>query len=306
MATQTKTERTPRPARREWHGTHHSWSYRPHAFRWAGEQIAGVNFVPLAKLMRAWLLRRGQLAILSAADQQKRGGCTNPYTFSGVALGLIMSHVVNTSHEYATKQAEPDDPLDAEIERLRSYNELLLYAARMCEVAIKQLLYCTQIPEARYKRMGLGALLESPCPSCTRKNGGKPHLVSLVGTLAHPFHLCIEFEHCAMDHMDLVNRLRNSQAAHSEIQTLHLRSGEESRSQLLSDSDGVLTGFVHMLSHLEKLEDQMLDDLAEKGEAITLLKVNGLAAKDCNFNLIPGRRFAFEPQPAREQLQSLD
>jgi hypothetical protein len=50
----------------------------------------------------------------------------------------------------------------------------------------------------------------------------------------------------------------------------------------------------------------MLDDLAEKGEAITLLKVNGLAAKDCNFNLIPGRRFAFEPQPAREQLQSLD
>lgn len=77
-----------------------------------------------------------------------------------------------------------------------------------------------------------------------------------------------------MDHMDLVNKLRSLQAAHSGIQTLNIRSVEDSKAQLLSDCDEVLTGSLHMLSHLEKLEERMLDDLAEKGEAIILLKLN--------------------------------
>ncbi len=49
-----------------------------------------------------------------------------------------------------------------------------------------------------------------------------------------------------------------------------------------------------MLSHLEKLEERMLDDLAEKGEAIVRLKLNGFPAEDCNFRLTPGERFEFE------------
>lgn len=43
--------------------------------------------------------------MLSASDRNETGGYTNPYTFNGVALSLIMSHVVNASHEYATAQA---------------------------------------------------------------------------------------------------------------------------------------------------------------------------------------------------------
>ncbi|WP_431209062.1 hypothetical protein [Burkholderia cepacia] len=283
------------PHKREWNGTHHPWSYSPHAFRWTGEHISGLNFRPIATEMRAWMLRRGHLSLMPPAKLPTNGGFTNPYTASGVTLALLMSGVINAFHDYATTPTVSDDEAVAEIERIRLYNEVLIYSARLCEVVIKQLLYCTQIPASRYQRMALGQLLESPCPSCKRKNGLEPHLVSLVGTLAHPFHLCFAFEHCAMDHMDLVNKLRNSQAAHSEVQMLNIRSIAESKAQLLHDSNEALNGFVHMLSHLEDLEQKMLVDLAEKGEAINRLKRSGLRAADCNFNLVPGQPFVFNP-----------
>lgn len=239
--------------------------------------------------------QRGKLPIASMADQKEMGGYTNPYTYSGAALALILGRVINAFHDYTSAPTPEHDEVDAEIERLRLYNEVILYSARFCEVAVKQLLYCTQIPESRYRRMALGALLESQCPTCTKKNGKEPHSVSMVGSLAHPFHLCLEFDRCAMDHMDLVNRLRNSQAAHSGIQTLDIRSVDESKAQLLKDGNEVLSGFLHMLSHLEKLEEEMLDDLAKKGEAIILLKLNGLPPEECNFKLTPGQRFVFNP-----------
>jgi len=284
------------PHKREWHGTHHSWSFRPHAFRWTGEQISGPNLLPLASEMRAWMLQRGHLSLMPPLDSPTNGGFTNPYTASGITLALLMSRAINASHEYATTQTTSHDEVVTEIERIRLYNEVLICSARLCEVAVKQLLYCTQIPEPRYERMALGQLLESPCPSCKRKNGQEPHLVSLVGTLAHPFHLCLEFEHCAMDHMDVVNKLRNSQAAHSGVQALNIRPIAESKAQLLHDSDEALSGFLHMLSHLEDLEQKMLADLAEKGEAINRVRKSGLPAEDCNFNLVPGQQFVFNPE----------
>lgn len=279
------------PPKREWHGTHHSWSYHPQAFRWSGEMICGINFLPIATEMRAWMLQKGHLTLMpEAADS---GGFTNPYTSSGVTLSLLMSSVINCSHKYANIVQPTHNEIDSEIERLRLYNEILLYSARLCEVAIKQLLYCTQIPKSRYKKMALGSLLESRCPTCKRANGKEPHLVSLVGTLAHPYHLCLQFEHCAMDHMDLVNKLRNTQAAHSEVQELNIRTPEISRTQHQEESSEVLSGFLHMLSHFEDLEQNMLQDLISKAEAINQLKIKGLEAKDCNFNLVPAKEFVF-------------
>lgn len=288
-----------RQAKRVWQGTHHSWSYRPHAFRWVGERIAGVNLLPLAGEMRAWMLRCGSLSLPPTPAPPANGGFTNSYTLSGVTLQFLMGRIINASHEYGTTDTPDHNEVDAEVERIRLYNEVLIYSARFCEVAIKQLLYCTQIPESRYGRMALGALLESPCPNCKRQNGKEPHLVSLVGTLAHPFHLCLEFEHCAMDHMELVNRLRNAEAAHAGVQHLNVRSVEASKLQLMKDSQEVLNGFVHMLSHLESLEQSMLTDLTEKGRVINNLKRNGLAAEDCNFNLVPGKEFVFDFQMNR-------
>lgn len=241
------------------------------------------------------MLQRGQLSLMPAPQPPMNGGFTNPYTASGATLQLIMSRVINASYEYAVSQTTDHNEIDAELERIRLYNEILMYSARLCEVVIKQLLYCTQIPESRYERMALGRLLESPCPTCKRQNGMEPHLVSLVGTLAHPFRLCMAFEHCAMDHMDLVNRLRNSEAAHAGVQYLNIRTVKASKSQLMQDSQEALNGFVHMLGHLEDLERMMLVDLAEKGEAINHLKSGGLPAEHCNFNLVPGEKFSFNP-----------
>lgn len=248
--------------------------------------------------MRAWMQQRGQLSLMPTPEAPTSGGFTNPYTASGVTLKLLMGRIINASHEYATTDTPSHNEVDAEVERIRLQNEVLMYSARLCEVAIKQLLYCTQIPESRYRRMALGALLESPCPDCKRPSGKEPHMVSLVGTLAHPFHLCLEFEHCAMDHMDLVNRLRNSEAAHSGVQQLNARSVGASKLQLMQDSQEALNGFVHMLSHVEDLERSMLVDLAEKGEVINALQRNGLPAEDCNFNLVPGEEFVFDSQGA--------
>lgn len=292
------TGTTARPPKREWHGTHHSWSYSPHAFRWTGERIAGTNLLPLAGELRAWMQQRGQLSLMPTPEHPTSGGFTNPYTTSGVTLQLLMGRIINASHEYATTDTPNHNEVDAELERIRLYNEVLMYSARFCEVAIKQLLYCTQIPRSRYKRMALGALLESPCPDCKRQNGKEPHLVSLVGTLAHPFHLCLEFEHCAMDHMDLVNRLRNSEAAHAGVQQLNIRSVGASKLELLQESRDALNGFVHMLSHIEDLEGRILVDLAQKGEVINTLKRDGLPVEDCNFNLVPGEDFVFGSQGA--------
>lgn len=291
MQQNNPANKDPRPPHREWHGTHHSWGYRPHAFRWEGERLVGINFVPLSRDMHAWMQQRGHLPIASTTDQSVYGGYTNPYTFSGVALTLILARVVNSYHDYANSQTPGHDSVDAEIERLRLYNEIVLYSARFCEVTIKQLLHCTQIPKASYVRKSLGELLEYRCPSCKKENGREPHMVSLVASLAHPFRLCLEFEHCAMDHMALVNMLRNSQAAHSGIQTLNIRTAQESKNELLQDCQAVLEGFHHMLSHLAKLEERMLDDLAEKGAAIELLKLNGLPAEEANFRLKPGEPF---------------
>ena len=295
----TMTNAITHPTKREWHGTHHSWSYRPQAFRWSGEQIAGLNLLPLASEMRAWMMQRGQLSLMPSTVAPTSGGFTNPYTASGITLQLLLARIINSFHEYATADTPNHNEVDAEVERIRLYNEVLMYSARFCEAAIKQLLYCTQIPESRYRRMALGALLESPCPDCKRQRGKEPHLVSLVGTLAHPFHLCLEFEHCAMDHMDLVNRLRNAEAAHAGVQSLNIRTVGASKLQLIQDSDRILNGFVHMLSHIEDLEHRMLQDLAAKGKVINMLRTKGLPAKDCNFNLVPGEEFVFEVSKAK-------
>lgn len=277
------------PSSRDWHGAHHPWAYRPDCFRWLGSDIAGINILPLATEMRAWLMQKGNLALPPEREMEAKGGYSNPYTFNGVTLSLILSRVVNTWHDYINSKSINNDEVETEIERLRIYNEVVLYAARFCEVVIKQLLHCTQVPEKQFKRMALGELLESSCPSCKKMNGNKPHSVSMVGTLAHPFHLCLEFEHCAMDHMALVNTLRNTQAAHSDIQMLEIRTVAESKAQLANDCEVVLSRFVHMLSHLENLEQCILNDLTLKADAIMLLKLKGLATEDCNFNLVPGQ-----------------
>lgn len=283
--------------KRDWHGTHHSWRFSPHAFRWTGEYISGPNFLPLATEMRAWMLQLGHLSLMPPFKSPTNGGHTNTYTESGITLALLMSNSINAAHHFVTSlnAKESEDEVSAELERIRLLNELLINAARFCEVIIKQLLHCTQIPASLYQRMALGQLLESPCPYCKRKKDLRPHSISLVGTLACPFGLCLAFEHCAMNHMNLVNKLRNTQAAHSEIQALNIRSVSASKEQLNQDCDEILNDFLHMLSHFQELEQAIVVDLAEKANTINNLKQSGLPPADCNFELAPGQPFIFDP-----------
>jgi len=112
------TNMTAPPKKRDWHGTHHTWSYRPHAFRWAGEQIAGLNLLPLAREMRAWMMQHGQLSLMPTPAPPTNGGFTNPYTASGVTLKLTLARIINASHDYATTDTPNHNGVDAELERM--------------------------------------------------------------------------------------------------------------------------------------------------------------------------------------------
>jgi len=61
-----------------------------------------------------------------------------------------------------------------------------------------------------------------------------------------------------------------------KAQPLNIWSIETSKLQLTQDSEKVLNGFLHMLSHVEDLERRMLEDPAENGNIINMLKKNGL------------------------------
>lgn len=282
---------------RTWHGAHHVLAYAPRAFRFIGREIVGINFVPLAAPMRAWLLRQGDLPVAVEDERGTPGAYSNPYTYSGLALAICLAEVVNDHYAFCQGEEAVDDPLIAAVTRLRLYNELLLYVVRVGETAIKQLLYCTQLPDRRYERFALGQLLEAPCPNCRKENGKQPHSVSLVASLAHPFRLCHEFTHCAMDHLALVNRLRNGLAAHSGTSPLHVLPADETRKGADEEGRFVMAECLHLLEHLAKVELAMLDDLARQGAVLEQHRLDGLAAADANFHLVPGEPVPM-PSPA--------
>lgn len=280
------------PPKREWHGSHPEWGYSPTAFRWDEQWIAGVNFIPFATETRKWLQQSGLISGLFEADRSNRRAYRNPYSYSGAAIASMFCRAVNACLDYTASDVGTENETEAEVARIHLSNDVVLYSARLCEVVIKQLLYCTSIPEKNYKGLALGQLLETSCPDCRRKDGKEPHKVSWIGALACPFHLCREFDQCANDHLALVNKLRNVKAAHSDNEGLNPRTVKESKDQLFQESTRLLEGVVHMLTHVEKLEDVMIADLEEKAQQINLLKFGGLPPDECNFYLRPSVKFA--------------
>ena len=238
---------------------HLEWGFRPEALRRLKSVPIGANFHPLASELRQWLLRRGQFSVFVNADKAGPGSYTNPYTYHASTLCSILAAAVNDSHALATC-TDPEDTMDVEIGRVRIHAEQTLYVARVCEALIKQLLYCTQIPKRYYERAGLGQLLSAECRGC-RASGATRHKLSLLGSLAHRYRLCIEFEHCLAEHLALAGRRRNLEAAHSGSLSVNVRSCAESRAQLMVDSVALGSEFVHMLEHLGRIEERMLSEL---------------------------------------------
>lgn len=238
---------------------HFDWQFRREALLWAGGQPVGINFHPLATELRQWMLRKGQISLLVDKDKEEILSLTNPYSYHTSVIAGIITHVMNSTHDFATS-TEPMNDIEANIESIRLYNEQVLYTARFCEAAIKQLLHCTQIQKKYYKDASIGALLSTECRTC--KKADKPrHKISMLGSLAHRYHLCIEFEACLFEHLKIVNRRRNVEAAHSETPPLRLMSASESRARLNKDCLDIGNELLHMLKHISDLETCMVKEL---------------------------------------------
>jgi len=93
-------------------------------------------------------------------DKKDANAYSNPYTYHASVLATILAAAINDAHSVATDTASID-AADADIRRIRIYNEQILYIARLCEALIKQLLYCTQIPKKYYAKASLGTLLST-------------------------------------------------------------------------------------------------------------------------------------------------
>ena len=238
---------------------HIEWQFRSEAFIRLGNQPQPlkVNINPIATELRNWLLRKGQVSLLVDKDKDELLSFENPYTYNASTIAGIFTHVMSSSHAFATSN-EPISDIEAEIERIRLYNEQVLYTARFCEASIKQLLYCTQISRKLYKDASIGSLLSTKCRSC---KGEKEHKISLLESLAHRYGICREFEQCLSIHLKIANKCRNLTAAHSGIQDLRVITASDSKSQLLKDSTEAGKEFVHMLKHISDLETLMISEL---------------------------------------------
>ena len=74
--------------------------------------------------------------------------------------------------------------------------------------------------------------------------------------------------------MKIVGRRRNDDAAHSDTPTLGIRSSEESREQLRADTIELGNDFVHMLEHLNEIEDHMNRELETALQSHFINKLN--------------------------------
>lgn len=245
------------PPRGPHDASHHEWGYRAEAVVWVEKRPIKPNMIDFARQMSLWTQQKVRgLPLRTKLQDGVVGELSNPYSYSLGALSLVIGTVINESYEFSESTA-PVDPIDAEVQRIRFEAELTIHAARFCEAAIKQMLYCTQFPEKMYGKASMGQLLARDCDAC-RKAGKAGHDISLLGSLAHRFFLCHEIDGCAIDHLQLVARRRNQEAAHSESQSVHPRSAEQSRKHLAESINEIGFELGHMCKHIGAIEEKMI------------------------------------------------
>lgn len=78
--------------------------------------------------------------------------------------------------------------------------------------------------------------------------------------------------------MKIVGRRRNIDAAHSDTPTLNIRSTEESREQLNTDTIELGNEFVHMLEHISEIEDNMIREIETAVESHFIEKLKEISS----------------------------
>lgn len=241
--------------------SHQPWEYGRGAVIWGSDdQPLAVNLRSHATHMRAWLSRETDTLwqsgdYLDPQLEQQR----NPYSESLVTLGCSIALIIEDICKFTESTSEIPPP-EAEIRRVRLEAELVLHAARFCEAAIKQMLHCTAFPRKLYRNAAMGQLLALDCKACRGANL-PVHTFSLIGSLAHHFFLCIEFDGCAIDHLTLAGRRRNIEAAHSNAQRLKICTASQSRVELRNTLNEVAGDFLHLLSHISQVETAMVREI---------------------------------------------
>jgi hypothetical protein len=235
---------------------HVEWGFRREAAIWKNDRPITPNFFPYASQLRNWLVRK-RFDLPEAPL-----GFSNPYTSHAGVLVNVHMLVINECAAFI-KDKSSMHPAAAEIRRIKLYGDLVLSTARICEVFIKQLLYCTTFPERDYSRVALGALLTRNCSGC-ESSGNEKHRLSLAGSLAHRYHLCHTYEKCLDQHLFLVKQRRDLEAAHSGAAKFERRTTSETRALLDKQTSEVGNACVHMLDHISEFEVAMLVELTTR------------------------------------------
>jgi hypothetical protein len=236
---------------------HIEWEFRTEAGVWTKGRAVRPNFYAFGTELRKWMLRKEcDLPVFQKGD----GWYTNPYTIDTSVLALAYREITNDVFTDAPAEMHPHA---AEIRRVRLYSEFVLYTARLCEAMGKQLLFATDFPEAIYRGSALGALVTQDCAGC-RPSKEKRHRLSLLGSLAHKYGLCVGYEKCLEELLPMVNKLRDSQAAHSGVEPFHASTATDSHARLKKQADELGHEFLHMLEHVGEIEQKMWEDLMSR------------------------------------------
>lgn len=239
--------------------THPEWAYRREAIVWFGNIPLKPNFVPYGRDMCHWLQKKSNhISLFTKASSELTCELSNPYSYSLTAISVAVASAINDAGSFSESEDEMD-PVEAEVARIRLEAELVILVSRFCEAAIKQMLYATQIPPELYKRATMGQLLARDCQAC-KKTGSARHDISLLGALAHRFFLCPILDKCAIDHLGMVARRRNLEAAHSDSQMLNPRTAKESKADLARALEVLGNDLGHMADHISEIELKMVKE----------------------------------------------
>jgi hypothetical protein len=239
--------------------SHPRWGFRAQSAIWMGGRAASPNMAPFAHEMTRWLKREQNfIRMCSEVHRDEEGAFTNPYTYHASTHFGLISSAISAAVEFVGGTCDIS-PFEAEARRLRLYNELVMASARFCETVIKQMLYCTNVPHRLYRNWSLGQLMAAQCTEC--RKAGPPHSYSLLGALACQYFQCRVFDECGFDHLALVNRRRNGEAAHAKQAGMNVRTAAESRAELCVSLTEVLNDLEHMTRHIGDVERCMVAEI---------------------------------------------
>lgn len=243
------------------HGASHPmWAFRREAVIWVGKLPVRPNIIPFAEQMKLWTQQKtNAVPLVTKLAQTLTCQPGNPYTYSLAAISHAWCASMNDAIHFS-ESTDDIDSVDAEISRIRYESELIIYSARFCEAAIKQILFCTNFHGKKYEKASMGRLLAQPCEAC-KKGGAKEHDISLLGALAHRYGLCVWFDRCAFDHLQIVAKRRNLEAAHSESQAIHPRTAAESKLHLANSLQEIGHELGHMADHIGEIEKKVVAEL---------------------------------------------